>query len=131
MRFWKQDASSFLWQWGDLVHMTQEDVRTRGLDILLGEFYDFQDRSKSAPSEVTSSPKEKRRAGRLLSDCDQVSISLHSGPELWIQPVIITGRGSGRGDPKDKVVLPLPSDNLRLLEALDTAYSRCATVYDR
>ena len=99
------------------------------LNIVLNELQDSVIPVASDDPKLTFSPAEKKKLSRVLREFDQVSISSRSPSELWIQPMLMSPRGGGIGNPKDRIVFPIPNTNDNFLGALDIAYSRCAVVY--
>lgn len=115
--------------WGEFVYLSEEDVRTKGLDIVLVDLAGFFARDCSLGSEFTISPERKKKAWKLLGECDEVGISLHFGQELWIDPIVVTGRRRGVGYAEDRFFLSLPSTNERFFAVLTKAYEKCCRVY--
>jgi hypothetical protein len=128
-RWCRPKDSGLLKPWGEFVHLSETDVRNKGLDIILADLATFRTRDCSAGSEFTISPQRKKKAWKLLGECDEVAISLHLGSELWIDPMIVTGRRKARGEQKDRLFLSLPSTNEKFFSILEEAYEKCCTVY--
>jgi hypothetical protein len=117
--------------WGDLVSVSAGEAEARLLDIVLGELADARQIVLPNSPELSASPAVRKRQARILREFEPVSISDPTRGELQIQPLLMSPRGGGMGDPKDRVIFSLPNTNQRFLAALDVAYSRCAVVYDR
>ena len=130
MRFRKTGKYTVFHQWGDLRHISAEEADTRLLEVVLRELEDSVEPVSSDAAELRADPAERKKRARLLREYESVSISKDSKTELVIQPMMMAPRGgSGTGDPKDRVVFPLPSTTKKFVEALDIGYSRCAVVY--
>jgi hypothetical protein len=115
--------------WGAFVYLPEDDVRKKGLDIILLEFADFATRRQPVSSDFTGSPERKKRARKLLRESDEVSLSLHFGNELWIDPIVTDGRGRGTGFAEDRLFLSLPSTSEKFFAILKEAYDKCCRVY--
>ena len=128
-RWYRPPDSGVCETWGEFVYLTEDDVRKKGLDIILVDLAGFDSRHKSVHSEFTGSPERKKRASKLLREADKVSISLHFGDELWISPIVTDGRGRGTGFEEDLLFLSLPSTNEKFFAILKEAYDKCCRVY--
>jgi hypothetical protein len=119
-----------LWNtaWGKLVHLTEEDVRTQGLDIILRDLQEFSSRDSDVGAEVNGLGPEAKRARRLLRECWQVGITLRPGPKLELQAMMDTGKDRGIGKPEDRVTLPLPSSPEEFFRTLSEVFERCCVV---
>jgi hypothetical protein len=116
--------------WGKLVHLTEDDVRTRGLDIILRDLQEFSTRDSDIGAEVNGSGTDARRARRLLRGCWQVEINLRPGPKLELGAMMDIGKDRGVGRPEDCFELPLPSSPEVFFHTLSDAFERCCVVED-
>ena len=131
MRMCQPHGSGVITAWGKFVHLSEDEVRLKGLDIILRDLKEFPSRDSSFCSEFTGSLEHKRKVRRVLRDYWQVSISLRAGPALWIGPMVETGRNRGVGYAEDRIVVALPCSNEKFYGFLCQAYDRCCVVYTR
>ena len=131
MRMCQPQDSGVITARGRFVHLPDEEVRLKGIDIILQDLKEFPSRDSSPGSEFTGSLEHKRKVRKMLRDYWNVSISLRTGPVLWIDPIVETGRNRGVGYAEDRVVVPLPCSNKNFYEFLCQAYDRCCVVYTR
>lgn len=128
-RWCRPKVSGVLKPWGEFVYLSEDDVRKKGLDIILVDLAGFAARHCSLDSEFTISPQRTKKAWKLLGECDEVAISLHCGSELWIDPIVVTGHRRGVGYVEDRFYLSLPSTNEKFFAVLKKAYEKCCRVY--
>ena len=117
--------------WGKFVYLSEDEVRLKGLDIILQDLREFPSRDRSFDSEFTGSLEHKRKVRKMLRDYWRVSISLRAGPVLWVDPTVETGRDRGVGYAEDRIVVPLPCSNEKFYEYLRQAYGKCCVAYTR
>ncbi len=117
--------------WAKLVHLTEEDVRTQGIDIVLRDLEEFSTRDSDVGAEVNGSGPEAKRARRLLRECWEVGITLRPGPRLELQAIMDVGKDRGIGAPEDSFVLSLPCSQETFFQSLSDAFDRCCVMKDR
>src|SRR5512138_1099158 len=113
MRMCQPEGFGVITAWGKFVHLSDDEVRLRGLDIILEDLKQFPSRDSTVGSEFTGSLEHKRKLRKMLRDYWAVGISLRAGPVLWLAPVVETGRDRGVGYAEDRIVVPLPCSNER------------------
>ena len=117
--------------WGNLVHLTEHDIRTQGLEITLRNLEEFSTRDSDVGAEVNGFGQEAKRARRLLRECWQVGITLRDGPILELQPMIDLGKDRSTGDPEDCLTLSLPSSSEAFFGLLARAFEKCCVVKNK
>lgn len=117
--------------WGKLEHLSEEDVQSRGLQIIQRDLDEFASRDSDVGAEINGFTPEAKKARRLLRDCWHVSICLRRGPALELSPICETGRDSGIGYPEDRVTVSLPCMQENFWRILQDAFERCCVIKDR
>lgn len=115
--------------WGKLVHLTEEDMRTRGLSIVLHDLEEFSSRDSSVGAEVNGMGPEAKRARRQLREYWHVGITLRPGPKLELQAIMDIGKDRGIGV-DDYAELPLPSSPEVFFRTLNETFERCCVIED-
>ena len=131
MRMYQPEGSGVIMSWGKFLHLSEDEVRRKGLDIVLRDLKEFPLRDSSVGSEFAGSLEHKRQVRKMLREYWCVSISMRTGPVVWIDPIVETGRNRGVGYAEDRIVLPLPSSNQKFYGCLRQAYDKCCVAYTR
>jgi hypothetical protein len=124
-------GAGYTTSWGRLEHLSEEDVQTRGLQIILRDLDEFASRDSDVGAETNGLTLEAKKARRLLRDYWHVSICLRPGPALELNPICETGRDSGIGYPEDRVTVSLPCTQETFLRILQDAFERCCVIKNR
>ena len=117
-----------LTSWGLLVHLTEHDVRTRAIELLLEDFAEFPRRDSDDGAEASGLSPEAKRVQKMLRGFDAVTVSLETGSALHLAPVCKAGRDRGSGFPEDMVTVPLPCAPETFFGILADAFGRCRVV---
>src|SRR5205814_5360486 len=121
-----------LTSWGRLVHLTEHDVRTRAIELVLEDFAEFPNRDSDDGAEASGLSVEAKRVHKMLREFDEVTVSLEGGPPaLHLAPVCKTGRDRGSGFPEDMVTVPLPCAPETFFGILADAFGRCRVTKKR
>jgi hypothetical protein len=131
MRMCQPEGSGVITAWGKFVYLSADDLRQKGLKIILKDLKEFPSRDSSFGSEFTGTPEHKRKLRKMLRDYWSVSISLRDGPELWLDPIVETGRDRGTGFAEDRIFVPLPCSNKKFYDCLKQAFEKCCVAYTR
>jgi hypothetical protein len=115
---------------GDLVRVSAEDMRTKGLDRILADFQEYPSRNPKYGSLVSGCTTEAKKARKLLKDYDQVSVWFSSEPVLSLGAVSVTGRAgeSGLVRKEDVESISLPCSNEAFFQKLLRVFERCCYV---
>jgi hypothetical protein len=106
--------------YGDFVHVNTDDIRHKGLDMILADLQEFQSRDPAHGSVVTGLKPEEERARDFLKDYDRVSVLLH--PEPLIELSAVDG---GVFRQHDMVVVRPPCSNEAFFQRLEEAFHMC------
>jgi hypothetical protein len=112
--------------WGDFVPVSVEDIRTRGVQIILNNLEGFFLRDTRDKSKLYSMSKMSQREQRLLErDHHVVGIDNYKDNLLRLMPMSRYPSGGYVGDVKDQIELQLPCDNEEFYQNLLEAFRRC------
>jgi hypothetical protein len=117
-----------LTSWGRLVHLTEHDIRTRVIQLILEDFAEFQSRDSDDGAEASGLSSDAKRVRKMLREFDAISVSLESSTALHLAPVCKTGWDRGSGFPEDMVTVPLPCAPETFFGILTDAFGRCRVV---
>ena len=120
-----------LTSWGRLVHLTEHDIRTRAIELVLEDFEEFPNRDSDDGAEASGLSLETKRVQKMLREFDEVTVSLESVPALHLAPVCKIGRDRGSGFPEDMVTVPSPCAPETFFGILADAFGRCRVVKKR
>jgi hypothetical protein len=115
---------------GDFVHVSATDMRTKGLDLILADFQEYSSRDPKHGSVVSGFTPEAKKASKFLRAYDEVSVWLASESVLSLGPVCVTGRTreSGVVNKEDVQLISLPCSNEGFFQKLLGAFEKCCYV---
>ena len=115
---------------GDFVHLSAEDMRNKGLALILADLQEYPSRNPEHGSVVHGFTPEAKKAVKFLRDYDEVNVSLDSESVLILGPVCVTGRArrSGVVNKEDVHLISLPCSNEVFFQKLLGAFEKCCYV---
>jgi len=116
---------------GEFVHVSAEDMRAKGLDLILADFQEYPGRDPKHGSVVSGFTPEAKKASKFLKDYyDQVSVWHTSESVLSLGPFCVTGRAreSGVVNKDDVQLISLPCSNEVFFQKLLGAFEKCCNV---
>jgi len=112
---------------GEFVHVSLDDMRTKGLDLILADLREYPNRDPNHGSVVNGLTPEAKKARKFLRDYDEVIICLESESALSLGPVCVTGRSRDSGTVRkvDVRIISLPCSNEAFFHELRQAFDKC------
>lgn len=110
--------------WGELIHLSDEEVRVRGIEIVLADLREFTSRDSDAEA-VWSRVGARKNAEKVLRDYFGVSIGLLEQPMLDVWSWHESARGRRVTLPEDHFQLALPCSAQLFYATISDAFNRC------
>jgi hypothetical protein len=114
--------------WGKLVPLSEEDIRERGLQMVLRDLEGFSKRESDVGAEINGKTPEAKRARKRLRECWQVIITLRPNSVLEFQPMQDIGKDRGVGNAEDRLTIQLPSSPQEFFRVLNEAFDKCCVI---
>jgi hypothetical protein len=122
-----KQLSGISFPWGELVHLSDEQIRVRGIEIVMADFLEFASRDCDAEA-VWSNPAARKKAQRILRDYFSVSVGLLEQPILDIWSWHETARGRRVTLPEDHFQLAVPCAPETFYATISEALERCVVL---
>ena len=117
--------------WGKLLHLTEEEMRTKGLQIVLADLEEFESRDSDDGAETNGVTPGAKKARKMLRDYWSVWVATRPGPALEITPLLETGRDSAVEYPEGRAIIRLPCSSEKFFKTLNRAFDKCCVLGGR
>src|SRR5688572_15692065 len=84
-------------KYGEFVHVSADDMRNKGLDLILADLQEYSQRNPKHGSVIYGFSPEAKKASKFLRAYDQVHVSLQLESVLSLGPVCVTSRSGDSG----------------------------------
>ena len=113
--------------YGEFMHVSAEDMRNKGLDLILADFQDYPKRDPRHGSVIHGFSAEAKKAGKFLRAYDKVKVWLQSDSVLCFGPFCITSRSGNSGvvRKQDVSTVSLPCSKEVFFQHLTAAFDKC------
>jgi hypothetical protein len=113
--------------YGEFVHVSADDMRNKGLDLILADFREYSQRDPKHGSVIHGFSPKAKKANKYLRAYDEVHVWLESESVLGFGPVCVTSRSGDSGivDKQDVTSVTLPCSSDVFFQNLTAAFGKC------
>ncbi|SRR5436309_1100655 len=121
----RDKASGVITNWGPVISISEEEMRSHGLDLLLAEFREFPSRDSAARSVPNPRTPEGRREAKAWRESVPICVTFMEDGTIKFIPCARWGRGAWEHLTDSALALKQPTTPTEFFQTLCTAFERC------
>jgi hypothetical protein len=121
----RDKASGAFLNWRPLVQVSEDEMRSRGLDLVLAEFHEFLGRDSDRRSVPSRETADGRREAKVRRESVPIFVSLLQDGTIELIPCARWSRSAWTHLPDSAVIIKQSATPTEFFDAVTTAFQRC------